>query len=684
MPPVLTCFECGRPLPEGSSEALCPVCALRSVANGAGEPVPDAALADLAGASTNANSPPLTFSLLIGLAGVSWQARRAQAEALLARRHAYAADMNLAQQALEDHDLARARELLARHRPQGSDDWRVKRDEQQTRGARSAHAATGMSFLSTVECYDPQTDQWAFKKSLPRTAAAPAAEVVNGIIYVFIENETYAYDPNTDEWTRKANIPSTGGFEAWTTRSGTVDGIVYLFGAQGRSQQNCALDLAFAYDPVQDQFAPIRNLPVPCVGHACATIDGRIYLAGGGSGYPPDCPGTVHYDPLWVFDPYGAPGSWTERADMPEAVFAAAGAEVEGILYVVGGSATFYATTQLQTLYAYDPKIDTWTRKQDMPTARELPVANAVDGILYVIGGGSVLKEKCTGAVESYDPKTDTWTPRSSMSPPRMDHASCVLNGLIYVIGGLGNEMARLATVQCYDPKTDQWTEKTSLPQAEWASVAQAVGGKIYLFSFNNTYAYDPNTDGWTRMAPVPSPGGYECPNGAGGTAEGVVYLFGGVSTSSAHCAFDLTFAYDPAQDLFSGRRMMPEPRCGAAFATINGKIYVVGGASGATPSCAGAVISKNLWVFDPQGGVMPRILSVAREPNDTVRLVWRGEKGRLYGVKSRAHVAKGAWVNFRLSDGSMTIRATSDTVEATGTVPAADTARFLRVYEAD
>lgn len=83
------------------------------------------------------------LSLLIGLAGVSWQARRAQAEALLARRHAYAADMNLAQQALEDHDLARARELLARHRPQGSDDWRVKRDEQQTRGARSAHAAGG-------------------------------------------------------------------------------------------------------------------------------------------------------------------------------------------------------------------------------------------------------------------------------------------------------------------------------------------------------------------------------------------------------------------------------------------------------------------------------------------------------------------------------------------------------------
>ena len=45
------------------------------------------------------------------------QTQRAEAEALLTRRHAYAADMNLAQRALEESDLGRARELLNRHRP---------------------------------------------------------------------------------------------------------------------------------------------------------------------------------------------------------------------------------------------------------------------------------------------------------------------------------------------------------------------------------------------------------------------------------------------------------------------------------------------------------------------------------------------------------------------------------------
>jgi len=66
------------------------------------------------------------LSLLIGLAGVAWQWRRAESqrtraesEALLARRNAYAADMNLVSLALEDNDLGRARELLNRHRPAG-------------------------------------------------------------------------------------------------------------------------------------------------------------------------------------------------------------------------------------------------------------------------------------------------------------------------------------------------------------------------------------------------------------------------------------------------------------------------------------------------------------------------------------------------------------------------------------
>ncbi len=57
------------------------------------------------------------LSLSFGLAGIAWEWRRAEAEALVARRNAYAADMKEVQRALEDSNLGRARELLNRYGP---------------------------------------------------------------------------------------------------------------------------------------------------------------------------------------------------------------------------------------------------------------------------------------------------------------------------------------------------------------------------------------------------------------------------------------------------------------------------------------------------------------------------------------------------------------------------------------
>ena len=66
----------------------------------------------------------LVLTFLLGLSGVLWQWRRAvqerrvaQANELLARRHAYAGDMQLVQRSLEEVDLDAARKLLALYRP---------------------------------------------------------------------------------------------------------------------------------------------------------------------------------------------------------------------------------------------------------------------------------------------------------------------------------------------------------------------------------------------------------------------------------------------------------------------------------------------------------------------------------------------------------------------------------------
>ena len=48
-----------------------------------------------------------------------------------------------------------------------------------------------------------------------------------------------------------------------------------------------------------------------------------------------------------------APGSWTQKMDMPAPTSAPAACVVDGILYVIGGHYPY--TKQLRTVFAYDP-----------------------------------------------------------------------------------------------------------------------------------------------------------------------------------------------------------------------------------------------------------------------------------------------------------------------------------------
>lgn len=388
---------------------------------------------------------------------------------------------------------------------------------------------------------------------------------------------------------------------------------------------------------------------------------------------------------LGAFDfPPPTPGSWSQKADMPLAFDAHAACAVDGILYVMGGHEIPLVYTELRTLFAYDPKTDSWTRKRDMPTPRRWPAACAVDGIIYVIGGGGMFGP-ALDAVEAYDPGTDTWVTKAHLPTPRSGIRAAVVDGIVYAMGGATGSaitsLQFLRTVEAYDPKTDRWTPKASLPATAAYGATCTVNGRIYGFCWKDTAEYDPKTDHWTRKASIPS-WSLNCLGASFSAVDGLVYLFAAGNTAKSP---GFSLAYDPGEDSYQSKRYMPMPCTDGACAAIDGKIYLAGGANQDPYKYpVGAAYYDSLWVFDPQGGMTPQVSGFTFESINRIRVEWKGEAGRLYGVQSTSNLLKGPWTDFTFSSGTNRILATNEMIEATGTLPVEDSQRFFRVFEAD
>ena len=163
--------------------------------------------------------------------------------------------------------------------------------------------ATGAP-LATVQAYNPATNAWSTKASLPQPRGSfGTAGVINGILYIAGGTDAseaatrtlYAYNPSTNAWSTKASLPVASGCGA----SGVISGKLYVYG-------DCTTPTFQRYDPATNTW---KSLALPKFKHlhpAGAALGGKLYLAGGvdESGYST----TVEaYDPGRMPGPPGHP-----------------------------------------------------------------------------------------------------------------------------------------------------------------------------------------------------------------------------------------------------------------------------------------------------------------------------------------------------------------------------------------
>jgi N-acetylneuraminic acid mutarotase len=240
------------------------------------------------------------------------------------------------------------------------------------------------SITASVEVYDPITDRWASKASLPLGLHHVGIGVVGGRLYVIggytksgftVWNPVatvYAYDPTTDSWAERAPMPTARGALSVTEH----DGKLYAIGGFDRKANNAQVEV---YDPVRNVWSTVAPLPTPRDHLATATVDGKIYAIGGrvDGDYSRNLALAERYDPVT--------DRWTRASDLPTARSGITAAVVDGKIFVFGGEGAVGTFNENE---AYDPVRDTWQRMAPMPTARHGLGSAVVQGRIYVISGG--------------------------------------------------------------------------------------------------------------------------------------------------------------------------------------------------------------------------------------------------------------------------------------------------------
>jgi hypothetical protein len=295
--------------------------------------------------------------------------------------------------------------------------------------------------------------------------------------------------------------------------------------------------------------------------------------------------------PTAEFDPGEIPqGEWVYLGKMPSARSEMPAAATGGLIYVAGGFGNpgmdrgnvIFPLAHGKALEIFDPLTNLWREAAPMPEPRHHLQVAAHDGRVYVFGGSGLCQVEC-GFQETawvYDPESDTWTELAPMPYAISAGAAVSLPDGLYLVGGLPDTSQ---TLLHYDPVTGEWRQKADMLEAREHVTAAAYQGKIYLFGgrwlndLRSMEIYDPATNTWTA--------GPEMSEARGGHTAAVVgdriYVIGGENIlSQEERVVDTMEVYVPGENRWLGRIPIPKGLHGAASASVDGVLYLIGGSS--------------------------------------------------------------------------------------------------------
>ncbi len=278
-------------------------------------------------------------------------------------------------------------------------------------------------------------------------------------------------------WNQAAPMPIARSDAAVTAYSDQI----YAIGgvdAQGVS------GVASNYDPQTDAWTTLPAKPLPVFNAQAAVINGEIFIPGGRTSSANQQP----TDKMEVFDTNTR--QWHLGTSLPVALSAYCLVAYDGDLYVFGG---WDGKNYRNSVYSYDPALDTWQERTPMATARGFCGAAEAGGRIFVIGG--IDDVQTVDANEVYSPSRDTpgnnpWSSAFPLPESRTWIRAANIADTIYVFGGEEQNSNRVGLI--YFPQTNVWQslETSPFPLGEDFAMA-SIGTNLYFFGglFDTAYS---------------------------------------------------------------------------------------------------------------------------------------------------------------------------------------------------
>lgn len=198
-----------------------------------------------------------------------------------------------------------------------------------------------------------------------------------------------------------------------------------------------------------------------------------------------------------------------ELPSMPGPVKVGFGVVVlNGKLLVMAGYAMEDGSrTPSADVYQYDSCLNSWSKLANMKVARSDFACAEVNGMVYVVGGNAADGESLSCA-EVYDPDTDKWTLIEGLRRPRWGCFAYGFEGKLYVMGGRSSfTIGNSRFVDVYNTERHTWCEMKN--GCVMVTAHAVVGKKLFCIEWRNQRKlsiFNSEDNSW-KIVPVPVTG---------------------------------------------------------------------------------------------------------------------------------------------------------------------------------